>query len=125
MKALALAPVLALAAFTLAAPPLAEAAHRHGRDCGHRGYSSRDYRPAARHHRHTRHCRSHCDRGYAGRYSRDRGYTSRYYGAYGYRDYGSVPYYDSGYYGYIPPPPPRVYRHRRHHRPRVGIYIGF
>ncbi len=129
MKALALAPVLALAAFTLAAPPLAEAAHRHGRNCGHGGYYSRDHRPVVRHHRHDRHCRSGCNRGY----------SSRYYGARGYRNYyDPVPYYDagdygsryygSGYYGYVPPPPPppRIYRQRRHHhRPRVGIFFGF
>jgi hypothetical protein len=110
MKAFALAPVLALAAFTLAAPSLAEAAHRHSRDCGHRGYYSRDYRPIVRYHRY---CRSGCGH--------------RSYGAYGYRYYDPVPYYDSGYYGYVPPPPPlpRIYRHRRHHRPHVGIFLGF
>ncbi len=113
MKALALAPVLALAAFTFAAPPLAEAAHRHGPRCGYRGDYSRDYRPIVPYHRYGR-------SGF--------GHSGRYYGAYGYRYYDSVPYYDSGYYsGYdsYAPPPPRIYRHRRHHRPHVGIFLGF
>ncbi len=109
MKALALAPILALAAFTFAAPPAAEAAHRHGRDHDRRGYYSRDYRPIVRHHRWYR-----------------SGHTSRYYGAYGYRYYDPVPYYDSGYYAYVPPPPPpRIFLRRRHHRPHVGIFLGF
>ncbi len=112
MKALALAPVLALSVFTLAAPSLGEAAHRHSPRCGHRSHHSRDYRPIVKH---RRHCRSGC------------GHASRYYGASGYRYYAPVPYYDRGYYGYLPPPPPppRVCRHRRHHRPRVGIFFGF
>lgn len=121
MKALALAPVLALAAFTFAAPPLAEAAPRHGRDCGRRGYSSRDCRPIVRHHRHHRYSRHHhyCRSGCA--------HPTRYYGAYGYRHHDRVPYY-AGYYRRLPPPPPlppRIHLRHRHHRPRLGVFIGF
>jgi hypothetical protein len=117
MKALAFVPVLALAAFTFAAPPLAEAAQRHGRDDGRRGYGyshNWDRRPVVGY--------RHYDRGWDhGR----RGYTSRYYGAYGYRYDDLVPYYDSGYYAYVPPPPPpRIFYHRRH-RPHVGLFLGF
>ncbi len=154
MKALALAPVLALAAFTFAAPPLAEAAHRNGRDSGRSGYDSRRSGPVERYQRHDRGYSSPSyrhNRGYSDRYSgRYRGSTNRYYGGYydsapyydsgyygGYYDsvpyddggyYDSAPYYDRGYYGYVPaPPPPRIYRHRRHyrHRPRVGLFFGF
>ena len=118
MKALALAPVLALAAFTFTAPPLAEAAHRNGRDGGRSGYDSRRSGPVQRYQRHDRgysspsyrHHRGRSNR-YSGRY---RGSTNRYYGGYynvapyydsGYYDgyYDSAPYYD-GYYGYVPPP---------------------
>ena len=57
MKALALAPALALAAFALVAPPLAEAGHRHSRGCGHRLLATATgtaHRPTATAHRHYR-----------------------------------------------------------------------
>ena len=99
MKALALAPVLVLAALSFASPQLAEAAHRDGRGDEHRSYG-RGWDYGRRH-------------------------TSRYYGAYGYRYLDPVPYYDSGYYAYVPPPPlPRIFRHRAH-RPHVGLFLGF
>jgi hypothetical protein len=113
MKALALVPALALAAFALAAPPQVEAAHRHGPSRG-RGYYSRGYdygRSYDRYYRGNRH--------YAERY-----YGGRYYGYYGYGDYGyygSYPY-GYGYYGYYPPPPPPF---RYHRRPRIGIFFRF
>jgi hypothetical protein len=115
MKVLALAPVLALAAFTLAAAPVAEAAHGHGRDGGRRGYGyshNWDRRPIVGY--------RHYDRGWNYRH----GYASRYYGTYGYRYDAPVLYYDSGYYGYVPPPPPRPFCHRRH-RAHVGVFLGF
>lgn len=117
MKALALAPVLALAAFALVAPPQAEAGHRHSDNCGHRQYS-RGY-------------------GYGYRAPAYRSYGRRYAPYYrgGYRAYGYAPryyavpsygygYYGSGYddYGYYPPPPPPRYCRPR---PRMGIYFRF
>lgn len=110
----ALVPALALVG-ALALPPLAEAGHRHGRGCGHRGYSSGRYYDRGRQHR----ARSYP---YAHSY-RYRPYRPDYYG-YGYRPapppYGYGYGYDPGYYGYYPPPPYRV-------RPRVGVslYLGF
>ena len=116
MKALALAPVLVLAALSFASPQLAEAAHRDGRGDEHRSYGySRDWsrRPIVSNRRY--------DRGW----DYGRRHTSRYYGAYGYRYLDPVPYYDSGYYAYVPPPPlPRIFRHRAH-RPHVGLFLGF
>jgi hypothetical protein len=107
-------PALALVA-ALSLPPLAEAGHRHGPRCGHRGYYSDGYRSG-------------------GYYSRPYGYSSRYRGSRGYYGYGYAPApyayapyapapYAYGYgYGYYPPPPPY-----RGPRPRVGVslYFGF
>lgn len=108
MKALALAPILALAT-CLAAPP-AEAGHGRHEGRGHR-YSREDrdhryrsYRPYRSHrsHRHYRY--------YAPRYN----YVPDYYGYYG---------YGYGYgYGYYPPPPPRYCPPRRG---RLGIHLHF
>lgn len=114
----ALVPALALMG-ALALPPLAEAGHRHGPGCGHRGYSSGRYYDRSHHHRARPHAHSY----------RYRPYRPGYYGygyGYGYRPapppyaYGYYPGY-YGNYGYYPPPPPyRV-------RPRVGVslYLGF
>jgi len=90
MKALGIVPALALAA-ALAAPPLAEAGHRHGPGCGHSRYAPR-YSQGYRHghtygHRHGPGC-GHYGYGYARP-------TPYYYGG-GY--YGN-PYPAPGYYG--------------------------
>lgn len=134
MKALAFAPVLALAALTLAAPGPVEAAHRHGRGCGHsyydRGYSG--YRGSSGYG--DRYYDDYSGGRYYGRGDYGRDYERRYYDnrrSYGYtRGYGGrgYGYGYSGYpvygygYGYYPPPPPRRYCPPR---PRVGIYFGF
>jgi hypothetical protein len=113
MKAVvkALVPALSLCA-ALALPPLAEAGHRHGPGCGHRGYYSDGYRSHgyARGYRH-----GHSPRPYA-----HRPYRPGYYG------YAPAPYaygYAYGSYGYpyYPPPP------YRGPRPRLGVslYFGF
>ena len=112
MKALALVPALALAAFAFAAPPQVQASDRHGSSYGHR-YYSRGYD----------HGRSY-DRYYRG----NRYYGGRYYGYgdYGYGDYGYYGGYPYGYgysYGYYPPPPPPCFRY--HRRPRIGIFFRF
>ncbi len=120
MKALALAPVLALAALAFAPPQAAFAEPR--RDRGHRSFhESRDWgrRPIVGY--------RHYDRDHRFFAHRDR--FRPYYGAYGYRYIDPVPYYDSGYYydpGYYAyvPPPPRVFRYRVH-RPHVGVFLGF
>jgi hypothetical protein len=117
----ALVPTLALVA-ALSLPSVAEASHRHGPRCGHRGYHSDGYYSDgySRGSRHGYYSRPY---GYSSRY---RGYHPRYYG----HGYARVPYgygygygYEEGYgYGYYPPPPPY-----RSHRPRVGVslYFGF
>jgi len=113
----ALVPTLALVA-ALSLPAVAEAGHRHGPRCGHRGHYSDGYRSDG-YSRGNRH----------GYYSRPHAYSSRYrsyrprYDGYG---YAPAPYgYGDGYgygYGYYPPPPPY-----RSPRPRVGLslYFGF
>ena len=116
----AIVPALALAA-ALALPSLAEAGHRHGRGCGHKGYGRSSY---------------YYDDGYRGRGYGGRGYGGGYYARpYGYaysspyrpyarRYYAPPPYaYGYGGYGYYPPPPPAYYGGR----PRVGVslYFGF
>jgi len=72
----AIVPALALTA-ALALPSLAEAGHRHGRGCGHKGYHSRGY-------------------------GRSGYYNGGYRGHGGY--YAAPPPYAYGY-GYYPPPP--------------------
>lgn len=110
----ALVPALALAA-ALSLPSVAEAGHRHGPRCGHRGYYSDGY---ARRHRQGHYARPLGHYGYRADpryYGYRNGYAPAPY-AYGYGNgYG----YSNGYgYGYYPPPPPR---------PRVGVslYFGF
>jgi hypothetical protein len=130
MKALALAPALALAAFALAAPPRADASDRYGHD-GYRdrgGYSHYDsrgygngYRGRAPYYR--------GDRYYSPRYYTRRYYAPRYYARpYLYGGYAPYydPYYDDGYYGvgYGYYPPVRRYCPPRH-RGRIGVFFGF
>jgi hypothetical protein len=116
MKAMkAIVPALALAA-ALALPSLAEAGHRHGRGCGHKGYYSKGYG------------RSGSGSGYYnGGYRGHGGYYAAPYG-YGYaapyrpyarRYYAAPPPYAYGY-GYYPPPPPVYYG-----RPRFGLSLHF
>jgi hypothetical protein len=132
MKALTLAPVLALAAFALLAPPLAEARDSHGRsdrswkrhEEKRDRYESRSRAKDYNNYRQPRY-RSHY---------RSYGLVPRYRGNY-YRGYDNG-YYDNGYYdeGYYaerypvyPPPtycPPRV-RVYRHRRPHLGVFLGF
>jgi len=106
----ALVPALALCA-ALSWPSFAEAGHRHGPRCAHRGYYSDGY---ARGHRH----------GYYPQPYAYSGYRPYRRGTYGHR-YAPAPYaYGHGYgYGYYPPPPPPY----RGPRPRVGVslYFGF
>ena len=120
----ALVPALALVA-ALSLPSVAEAGHRHGPRCGHRGYYSDGYRSDgySRGNRHGHYSRPYA---YAPRY---RSYRPSYYGhgygyaptpdAYGY-GYGPGYGYDYGYPEYPPPP-------YRGPRPRVGVslYFGF
>jgi hypothetical protein len=117
------AALLGLAAL-FAGSASAEAGHRHGRDCGHRGYSSsRGY--------------DSYDRGYYGRGHRSyrHGYSYRaprrhysvrpYYSGRSY--YSGRPYDDDyGYDSYYSAPPDYYYG-RRHCRPRsrVGVFFGF
>jgi hypothetical protein len=122
MRALVLAPVLALATLSLAAPSRLEAAHRHGPGCGHRGYTQahrgdhRAYAYPGRGHSY----------GYRPRVSYGYGYPAYGY-RYGYRPdpgYGAYGYYGYPAYGYgyyPPPPPPRFCRPR----PRIEIHLGF
>jgi hypothetical protein len=110
----AIVPALALTA-ALALPSLAEAGHRHGRGCGHKGYGRSGY---------------YYDDGYRGNGGRGHGggYYGRPYG-YGYsspyrpyaRRYYAPPPYGYGGYGYYPPPPPVYYGGR----PRVGVTLHF
>jgi hypothetical protein len=145
VKVKALVPALALAA-ALSLPSVAEAGHRHGPRCGHRGHYSHGYRSDgysrgrgygysdgySRGSRHGYYSDGYySDRyrsdGYSrgsrhGYYSQPYGYSHWYqghrprYNGHGYAPYG----YDDGY-GYDPPP---RYRSRR---PRVGVslYFGF
>lgn len=106
MKVTGFVSAIALA-LALVAPPLAEAGHRHGPGCGHRGYRPAPHYSERYYHgpgcRHSVPCRP--SRGY---------YGGGYYGG---------GYYGGGYYGYRPvppPPPPPVYG-----RPSVGIYLRF
>ncbi|HEY8233925.1 MAG TPA: hypothetical protein VIJ10_14775 [Vicinamibacteria bacterium] len=114
----AIVPALALTA-ALALPSLAEAGHRHGRGCGHKGYHSKGYGRSG-----------YYNGGYRGHggYGGNGGYYTAPYGyAYAapYRPYAR-PYYAApppyGYgYGYYPPPPPPVY----HGGPRFGLSLHF
>ena len=115
MKALALAPVLALAAFALVAPPLAEAGHRHSNKCGHR-YSSHGHRAPAHGYYGQRHYRPAPYYGGYGGYYAPRYYPLRPRYGYGYGGYGGAYGYGYGYYP-PPPPPPRYYRRPRGHPP--------
>lgn len=140
-----------LAVFSLAAatagltlPTVAEAGHRHSRNCGHRyGYSSRgrgygghdgyryDNRQSAYGYGYGRRpAYGHAGYGYGGHgygHRCNRSCRHGYRGGYGYPDtyggYGSYGDYGGGYgdpyYGYAPPPPPR------YGRPTIGIYFGF
>lgn len=100
----------------LAAPPSAEAAHRHSRSCGHRysyGYVSPGYRYGYGYAPYTA-------PGY------DYGYS---YGRPGYYGYRYDPYYYSGRSYYSPysyrryAPYPRYYYRSR--RPRISIHLDF
>jgi len=127
-----LAGALALGLLAAAAPPAAEAGHRHSRSCGHAyRYDSRGYRYGNRYDdrydyrysRDYRYDRSY-DRGYY-----DRGYYDSGYYDYGYSDYGYRPYYASRVYVpyvYYSRPPYRRYRapYRYGYGPRLGVRVG-
>jgi hypothetical protein len=95
-------------------PATAEAGHRHGNGCGHRGYERGYY---GGHRGHSK-----------GGYYKGGYYRGPYGYAHGYRPYprryyAAPPPYAYGYapYGYYPPPPPVYYDGR----PRVGISLHF
>ena len=122
MKPHALVPAVLLAA-ALVAPPLADAASRHGSDRGRRPPAHGYYR---------QHRPSYGSYGYHYRsprpYYRSYRYHSAPYGYYGYGGYGYGGYGyggNGGYgygYGYYPPPRPRYYCPPR---PRIGFWFGF
>ena len=132
MKALALVPALALAAYAFVAPSAAEARDRGSRG-GHGSYDSRGGSSQGRGYYGRGHSRG---RGYA--YGPRYGYRShgRPYGRpYGYRyspyaryyyDYAHPTFGLYGYgYGVYPPPPPLPYFGGYYRGPRVGVYLGF
>ena len=107
----------------------AEAGHRHGRDCGHRGYSSsRGYDSYGRgDYGRGDYGRDYYGRDYHGRDSRSYGYSyrapRRYYSVRPY--YSGRPYYDDyGYDAYYSAPQGYSRRSCRP-RSRVGVYFGF
>ncbi len=102
----AIVPALALAT-ALALPSAAEAGHRHGRGCGHKGYRG-DYSYYRGGHGHG----GHYARPYRYGYAPYRRYARPYYVA------PPPPYV----YGYYPPPP--VYYHGRPHD-GVTLHLGF
>lgn len=85
----------------LGVPTLAEASHKHGRSCGHRGYDQ-SYRPAYSY-PHSYRYRPPVRYAYVPRPVYYRPYYRPYY----------VPYAPS--YRYLPPPPP----------PGISVRIGF
>lgn len=118
MKMLKLGGAALLGLTTLLAGSVpAEAAHRHGPGCGHRGYgySSRSYYGHGRDYRPYRH-RSYRHRSYRHGYRAPRHYYSGR--PYGYRHHG---------YGYYWSPPPAYYYGPRYCPPRarVGLFFGW
>ncbi len=119
MKALALVPALALAAFAFLAPPSAQADDYHG---GQRHYYSQGYRHYAPSYGHGHYGAPyyHARRYYAPRYYAPY-YYAPYYGYYAPGYYGA--YYGAGYGYYAAPPPVRYCPPRAHFGIGIGIHF--